>query len=67
MSVEQKQLIEFATQDLIAQIVVKEGVSMSVAMDRLYHSSTFIKLNDVATGLYKESPEYLYQFYLRNQ
>lgn len=63
MSAEQKQLLEFATQDLVAQIVAKEGVSTSVATDRLHSSPVFDKVNDVATGLYRESPEYLYQFY----
>ncbi len=63
MSTEQKQLVEFATQDLVAQIVAKDGVSMSVATDRLHGSQIFGKLNDVATGLYRESLEYLYRFY----
>ncbi len=63
MSTEQKQLVEFATQDLVAQIVAKEGVSMSVATDRLHGSLIFNKVNDVTTGLYRESPEYLYQIY----
>jgi len=60
MSAEVKQLIEFAIQDLVAEIVDREGVSLETAMDRLYHSSFFKLLRDPMTGLYREGGEYLY-------
>ena len=60
MSVEQKQLIEFAIQDLVAEIVRREGLSPEAAMDKLYHSELFAKLNNPETGLYSESGGYLY-------
>jgi hypothetical protein len=64
MSHEQKQLLEFAIQDLVAAIAKNEELEPDAAMDRLYHSSFFLKLTDVATGLYRESGEYLYQAFI---
>ena len=60
MSSEQKQLIEFAIQDLIAAIVIHDGKSPEDAMDEVYHSPFFAKLIDPESGLYSESGEYLY-------
>ena len=60
MSAEQKQLIEFAIQDLIAAIVAHEGKTPEDAMDEVYHSAFFTKLIDPESGLYRESGEYLY-------
>lgn len=60
MSVEQKQLIEFAIQDLVGELVAREGLSVEEAMDKVYHSRFFTKLTDAATGLYRESGGYLY-------
>ena len=61
MSSEQKQLLEFAIQDLVAEIVRREGLSPEMAMEKLYHSPFFAQLTNPATGLYRESAEYLYQ------
>jgi len=61
MSAEVEQLIEFATQDLVAEIVAHEGLSPEAAMDKLYHSAFFKQLTDPDTGLYRDGGEYLYQ------
>ena len=61
MSPEQKQLLEFAIQDLVAEIVRREGMLPEEAMDALYHSRFFAQLTDPDTGLYRESAGYLYQ------
>jgi len=60
MSAEVKQLIEFATQDLVAEIVEHEGASIQEAMDKLYHSAFFNQLSDPDLCLYRESGAYLY-------
>ena len=60
MSPEQKQLTEFAIQDLVAEIVRRENMAPEAAMDLLYHSGFFARLTDPETGLYRESAEYLY-------
>jgi len=61
MSAEVAQLIEFATQDLVAEIAAHEGLSPEAAMDKLYHSAFFRQLTDPNLGLYREGGEYLYQ------
>ena len=55
MSAEVKQLIEFATQDLVAEIVERENLPIRVALDQLYHSDFFNQLSDPSLGLYRES------------
>ena len=60
MSIKQKQLIEYATQDLVAMLVEREGKSIQDAMEVVYHSQLHEKLQDVETGLYLEGSEYLY-------
>lgn len=65
MSVKQKQLIEYATQDLVAMLVEREGMSIQDAMSAVYHSRLHEKLLDIETGLYLEGSEYL--FWLLNE
>ena len=60
MSIKQKQLIEYATQDLVAMLVERESKSIQDAMGIVYHSRLYDKLQDVGTGLYLEGSEYLY-------
>ena len=60
MSVKQKQLIEYATQDLVAMLVEREGMSIQDAMSAVYHSRLHEKLLDIETGLYLEGSEYLF-------
>ncbi len=60
MSIKQKQLIEYATQDLVAMLVEREHRSIQDAMSIVYHSRLHAKLQDVETGLYLEGSEYLY-------
>ena len=60
MSVKQKQLVEYATQDLVAMLVERKGMSIQDAMSVIYHSRLHEKLLDVETGLYLEGSEYLY-------
>ena len=61
MSPEQKQLIEFAIQDLVAEIVKRANLEPEVAMESLYHSRFFAQLTNPNTGLYHEGAEYLYR------
>ena len=59
-SIKQRQLVEYATQDLVSLLVEREGKSIKDAMDVVYHSRLHDKLQDVETGLYLEGSEYLY-------
>lgn len=60
MSIKQKQLMEYATQDLVAMLVEREGLPVQDAMSVVYHSDLHRKLLDVETGYYLEGSEYLY-------
>ena len=60
MSIKQKQLIEYAVQDLVAMLVERRGLAIQEAMQTVYRSRFHAKLQDVETGLYLEGSEYLY-------
>ena len=60
MSGKQKQLMEYATQDLVAMLVERQGLTLEDAMQRVYHSQLYTKLLDQETGLYLEGSEYLF-------
>jgi len=60
MSVKQKQLMEYATQDLVAMLVERKGLPVQDAMSAVYHSDFHKKLLNVDTGYYLEGSEYLY-------
>ncbi len=55
-----KQLIEFSIQDLVRLLIEERKVSISEGMKTVYQSELFQKLLDPETGLYLESPLYLY-------
>ena len=59
----QEQLIEYITIDIISYIMEDSKLSMVEAMTSLYNSETFAKLNDIETGLYLESPLYVYDIF----
>lgn len=56
-----KVLIEGITQDLIVFIVEDNGIPIEEAMKKVYNSTTFEKLSDCDTGLYRESSAYVYE------
>jgi len=59
----QEQLIEYITSDLVSFIMEDSKIPLNEALQQLYTSQTFAKLNDVETGLYLESPLYVYDIY----
>lgn len=52
--------MEYATQDLVAMLVERQGLAIEDALRRVYHSPLYAKLLDAETGLYLEGSEYLY-------
>jgi len=60
MSIKQKQLMEYITQDLVAMLVERKHLSIQDAMGVVYHSDFHKKLLDEETGYYLEGSEYLY-------
>lgn len=56
----QEQLVEYQIQDIIEYIVADIQIEYDKAMQLFYNSQTFDKLTDIETGLYLESPAYVY-------
>ena len=59
----QEQLMEFNIQDIIEYIVNDEKTDYEAAMKSFFSSVTFEKLQDLETGLYRESSGYVYDLY----
>jgi len=58
--------IECMTRDLVLILMEAHGLGLEQAMSFVYSSQTFSKLRDVETGLYYQSPYYVYA-YLENE
>ena len=56
----EQQMVEYMVQDLVEMIVEANGMEYDQAMKILYDSATYEKLTDIETGLYRESPAYVY-------
>jgi len=48
--------------DLIQILMEKYDYTLETAMEIFYNSDTFARLQDVKTGLYYQSPGYVYSF-----
>lgn len=58
-----EQLIEYVIQDIIYMITTEQNIEYDEAMNRFYNSEVFEKLQDKETGLYMESPAYVYDLF----
>ena len=58
-----EQLIEYAIQDIVDMLTTDQNIEYDEAMNKFYNSEVFVKLQDKETGLYMESPEYVYDFF----
>lgn len=56
-------LIEVNTQDVLKYIITDEKISIKEAMKRFYVSEVYSKLENSETGLYLESPAYIYELF----
>ena len=56
----EKQMIEYMIQDLVEIIVDVQRIEYDDAMAMLYASLIYDKISDIETGLYRESPAYVY-------
>lgn len=54
-------MVECTTRDLINILVERDGMEMQEAIDLVYTSNTFRHLQDEHTGLYFQSPLYVYE------
>jgi hypothetical protein len=55
-------LIETSTKDLVLLLMEQQHMDMETALRTLYNSTTYHKLTDPRTGLYFQSPRYVYDF-----
>ena len=59
----QQQLMEYIIQDIIEMLTVQQEMEYDEAMNKFYNSEVFEKLIDEETGLYLESPDYVYDLF----
>ena len=59
-------LVEANIQDVLKYMIIDLGLSIPEAMKKFYVSEVFEKLQNYDTGLYLESPAYIYDLY-RNE
>ena len=59
-------LMEFTTQRIIQYLMKDRDMEVDEAMNLFYNSIVFEKLHDEETGLYLESPLYVYDL-LKNE
>lgn len=52
--------MEYSIQDIVDMISTDQNIEYDEAMNKFYNSEVFEKLLDKETGLYLESPEYVY-------
>lgn len=55
---------EGLVKDITLLLITEHKMEMEEALDTLYNSETYAKLNDSSTGLYYQSPRYVLSFLL---
>lgn len=55
-----EQMIEYMVQDLIEMLTEEQKTEYDSAMHTIYDSEIYEKILDIETGLYRESPAYVY-------
>lgn len=58
-------LNECMARDLAVMLIGKYNITLAEALDILYNSETYEKLQDPRTGLYFQSPVYVFDFLQR--
>ncbi len=59
----QDQLVEYMIQDIVDMFTTDQNIEYDEAMSKFYNSEVFEKLQNKETGLYLESPEYVYDLF----
>lgn len=57
-------LFEGISADVVRYLVERDGMDLPEAISTFHNSETFSKLEDFETGLYIESPAYVYDLLL---
>ena len=56
-------LMEYLIQDIVDMISTDQKIEYDEEMNKFYNSEVFEKLTDKETGLYLESPDYVYDLF----
>lgn len=62
MTNDEQFMIECITTELVALLMKDYCFDMETALDKVYNSETYAKLLNTHTGLYYQSPLYVYDF-----
>ncbi len=54
-------MVECTTRDVISLLMEHDDMQMNEALDKVYNSRTYDNLQKEDTGLYIQSPEYVYE------
>ena len=57
------ELLEYVIQDIIDMVSTDWSIEYDEAKNKIYNSEVFEKLIDEETGLYLESPDYVYDLF----
>lgn len=57
-------LFEGISADVVRYLVERDGMELTEAISTFHNSETFAQLEDFSTGLYIESPAYVYDLLL---
>ena len=57
------QLVEYLIQDIVDMFATDQNMEYDEAMNMFYNSEVYEKLQDKETGLYLESPGYVYDIF----
>jgi hypothetical protein len=58
-----EQLVDMVASGVVTYIMDESNLTSEEAMRRFYNSEVFRKLEDLETGLYRESPAYVYDLF----
>ena len=54
--------VELLTRDLVVLLMERRNMTIPQALEAIYNSDTYIRLKDARSGLYFQSPGYVYDF-----
>ncbi len=54
-------MVECTTRDVISLLMERNSMQMAEALDKVYDSRTYENLQNEKSGLYIQSPEYVYE------
>ncbi|MDE6630566.1 MAG: hypothetical protein K2K11_04010 [Bacteroidales bacterium] len=54
-------MVECTTRDVIRLLMERNDMQMEDALDKVYNSRTYENLQNEKSGLYIQSPEYVYE------